>query len=242
MKKENGYQYIWALLINNNRNKINKQLVKYTRSDIISPYFEINETNINEVTFMPDFTHEVKINPFYRYAHIYELLCDPNYVLDERYKELNEGIFNIITHLLGNLDLYEGENIKNIYCRYIVKELSNGVFGENIKKLIRKLNYKGQLEIASIIFESYKENTMLEKLKKGIESLFRDSIVFNVNSSKNIIPIYINDVKNDVNISKVKILKQLFMPLHLKIRVYWEIPFVVLGNIETSKIDNCAIF
>ena len=44
--KEN-FQYIWSLLLNDNG--LEKEKIKFVKSRMISPYFELNQKNINDV-------------------------------------------------------------------------------------------------------------------------------------------------------------------------------------------------
>lgn len=238
-EREEQYQYIWSYISNGMKNKNN---VKYVKSEIISPYFEINSDEINENLSQNQEIKEVKINPFLRFSHIYDFLLDPNYLSITEDRKLREALFNVTIHLLANLDLYESRTKKDIYCNEIVKELKEGVFGKDISKKIDKISKKEQLKIAELIFNNYENTSTIESFEKGILQIFKDSVVFNMKYSDKLIPVYISEKKTEKNKIKFEILKELFLPIGLKIRVYWEIPFIIIGNEETMKIGKCTVF
>ena len=94
--KNESYQYIWQLL--SNIRGIPKERVRFIKSSLISPYFEINSENLNEITIGDSEDHVVEINPFMRFGDIYHYLLHPDYVgIDDK---LRENLFNITLHLL----------------------------------------------------------------------------------------------------------------------------------------------
>ena len=69
--KEN-FQYIWSLLLNDNG--LEKEKIKFVKSRMISPYFELNQKNINDViTEKNKKGYRIETNPFFRFDDIYSL-------------------------------------------------------------------------------------------------------------------------------------------------------------------------
>ena len=69
--KEN-FQYIWSLLLNDNG--LEKEKIKFVKSRMISPYFELNQKNINDVISEKNKKgYTIETNPFFRFDDIYSL-------------------------------------------------------------------------------------------------------------------------------------------------------------------------
>ena len=107
---------------------INK--IKFVLSEKISPYMEINENNINYF----DEDIEVEVNPFLRFNRILSGIIDVNIKKD--YEEIRKTVFNVMLHILSQIDLYEGMSKRVIINRKIVKEFEEGKYGKEIQKLI----------------------------------------------------------------------------------------------------------
>lgn len=86
--KEN-FQYIWSLLLNDNG--LEKEKIKFVKSRMISPYFELNQKNINDViTEKNKKGYTIETNPFFRFDNIYSLLLNPDAEAED--KNLKESL------------------------------------------------------------------------------------------------------------------------------------------------------
>ena len=109
--------------------------LEYILSKNISPYMETNMEEINYNLLINE-RQKLEINPYYRFDHILSSFLDPN-IMEK--KELREKIFNIIIHILSNIDLQEGLNKRIILNRLIVNDIENGVYGEKLKFFFKEL-------------------------------------------------------------------------------------------------------
>ena len=237
--KNEVYQYSWIYLtFANNAEKENRRFVK---SNIISPYMEINTAIINDYILKKSDNHEIlEVNPFVRYSKIYDKLFKIGE--EENVENFKESLFNLTFHFLTNLDLYEGLTKKDIFCKRIVEEIEQGIFGNTIKKNMRVITKNDQLIIAELIYNNYENKSTIESFKDSIFDMFSDSIVYdNLFSSEQII-VYINAPKTSINKAKFKIIVKLFLPLGLKSKVFWRYHFGIVDNPETLKIGEVAIF
>ena len=93
--KNEVYQYSWIYLtFANNAEKENRRFVK---SNIISPYMEINTAIINDYILRKSDNHEIiEVNPFVRYSKIYDKLFKVGE--EENVENFKESIFNLTFH------------------------------------------------------------------------------------------------------------------------------------------------
>ena len=206
-----GYNYIWYPLTN--FVEIPSNNFKFCLSEVLSPYTELNLEAMNGVkNNLESMKQQVlEVNPFVRFADIFYLLLDPDKYKNN--KKLRDCIFNILIHFLGELDLYLGQNKKDIIIKEMVKNIEKGAFGEDIKG-----NFK--------VFKA----------------IFSDSIIYDRLTSETNIVIYLNYKKTKENMLKVDFIKEMFLPLGLEVDLFWEKHFRVIGVDITMRIGEIAIF
>ena len=237
--KKESYQYIWWLLTN--IQGLSKEKIRFKKSSVISPYFELNSENLNEITVDDENNdYVVEMNPFMRFSDVYHYLLHPDYV--EIDKKLRESLLNITLHLLGNFDLYEGQTKKDIFCKEIVKNILSGRYGEKVSERTAKLKRVEQLSLAEVIYDSQQNVTTINCLKKIMKKFFENSIVYdNLYSEKNIV-LFIGEEKTEESKNKYLIIKKVFIPLGLKVKVFWKHHFGILGNEETMILGEMTVY
>lgn len=234
-----NFQYIWSLLVNNSI--LEKEKIKFVKSSVISPYFELNSENINNIrSEKTDNTCVIEINPFLRFDNIYSFLLAPDTEMKDQ--KLKESLLNITLHLLGNFDLYEGQTKKDFYCKEIVRNIESGSAGEKLRNNFSFLNMKEKLNIAEVFFEYNGGRNQIRCLKKIVKKLFAESIVYdNKYSDKNIV-IYLGCKKTNKAEKITEVISELFIPLGLESRYFYENHFGVIGVDETMTIGNTAVY
>ena len=234
-----SFQYIWSLLVNDNG--IENEKIKFVKSRMISPYFELNPENINDIISEKNIReYHIETNPFFRFDDIYSYLLNPDTAAED--KNLKESLLNITLHMLGNFDLYEGQTKKDFYCKEIVRNIEDGAVGEKVRNNLLFLNMKEKLIIAEVFLEYDEGRNQIKCLKKIVKKFFSESIVYdNKYSDKNIV-IYLGH-KKDIKTRKITgIINELFIPLGLKPKYFYEYHFGVLGIGETLVIGNMAVY
>lgn len=231
MKK--NYSFIWFPLTS--YYEVADENISFKVAEKISPYLELNDTSINKLNDK----EVIEINPYYRFSkEVQNILIPDNY-----YSDINiiDKFININFHVLGEVDLYIGQNKKDIYVKEIIKGIKNGNLGEDLKENI--LLFKGyeQHMIADLLYEMYNTLNMIDSFKKIIKLIFPDSIIYdNVSSQRNLI-LYLNYPRIE-NRKKFKIIKKIFFPIGLDIDVFWETHFGVVGYPITMKIGEISIY
>lgn len=67
-------------------------------------------------------------------------------------------------------------------------------------------------------------------------------MIYNCKNQNENLLIYLTNKETNINKEKVRILEQLFLPLGIKTKVFWEYPFLIIGNDDASIIEECQIF
>lgn len=233
------YNYLWYPLTN--FVEIDNCKLKFMVSQIISPYIELNMEDINKIE-EESFLEEkiVEINPLLRFQELFFMLEHPD--LKNYNKGIKELLTNIILHLIGRVDLYTGQNKKDIIVKEIVKDIKNGAFGKEIKNFFKSFKEYEKYIVADILYSMYNQLGLVESFKKAFKLIFSDSIIYNNISSTTNLVIYLNYRRSNSNLNKIKLLKELFLPLGLEIDLFWINHFGVIGVSSTMKIGQIAVF
>lgn len=236
---QNDYRYIWNVLIEANINEIpTKQINYYIPKNNISPYFELNDEDVN-FSDMGNNRIDVGVNPFYRFNEIFSNILDK--VFDEN-EENREKIINFMMHYLANLDLLEGLNYRDIQAKKIIRAITKGVYGEEEAELFSEFKWNEKQKLALIIQDYYTYDKSFNILNKVMAAVYPDSIVYNHMYTNDTIAVYINKKKKVKEKKKVKFIKMFFIPMDIKIKVYWENHFAIVGISEVSKVGEAAVY
>ena len=140
------------------------------------------------------------------------------------------------------MDLYLGQNKKDIIIKEMVKNIEKGAFGEDIKGNFKVFKEYEKVIIADGLYCMYNFLDMLEAFKKVFKAIFSDSIIYDRLTSETNIVIYLNYKKTKENMLKVDFIKEMFLPLGLEVDLFWEKHFGVIGVDITMRIGEIAIF
>lgn len=72
-------------------------------------------------------------------------------------------------------------------------------------------------------------------------SVLHNGIVYKNELNKKELFIYISCKKNEEDISKIRLVRQLFEPIGYKSRVFWEQHFAVFGEKQTLRMDEIEL-
>lgn len=231
---------IWNIIYEAKKQNINLKLLKFQSKGNVSPYMELNFENLNYLDLDKNNMNEIHINPYYRYFDIFNTLLD---VKKEEFIELRDVVFNVFCHFLGYLELKKGITREDYYLKLIENEMKNFSFGEIIPEdFYKNFNLEERVSLFILILNNYRDGNSLEHFCKGIQRIFKNSIIYNFKEGNEDLIIYISNKKNDVNLKKVDLLETLFLPLGIKTRVFWEHHFGIIDNEDTLNIDCISIF
>jgi hypothetical protein len=227
--------YIWDLVIGAENTGIHRKDLRFYLPEVFSPYMELSYTFINQTEVEP----EVPINPYYRFYDIFREIFDPNYQEDEPFRN---GLFDLVVHLLAEIDRMQGMNKHEYYIRFIMRDIRDGLFGERIRDSMSLFNNSEQYFIAYNLLRLYTNGEMLFLLKDTLHKVFGDAIIYANYEVKNEILFYLPVENNKVNQEKLDVIRELFLPLRFRTEVYWVDHFGIIGNSEAMKVDQIAVY
>lgn len=227
--------YIWDMVIRAERNGLDKKNIKFLAAGVYSPYMELSYENINNT----EVQQEVEINPYYRYDSIFKDFLDVNYS-DER--ELRETLFDILIHLLTDIDIVQGMNKKEYYMRFVLRDIDNGIFGNGIKEKINYFNKDEKEIIAGNIIRIYGMGEAIYLFKDTVKKIFKKSLIYANREEKDELIVYAGQKKNHYSRQKMELIRELFLPVGFHAEIYWEHHFGIIGFDEVMMIDSIALY
>ncbi len=231
MSKQN-YKYIWGT----------PETVEFKVSEEISPYMEMNEYIINQ-----DMNKKIlEVNPYLRFFDIFyhfNEICINKDKLNEECLLFKNDFENKTLLYLRKLDFINGTTILDIYCEKLISEIEKGIYGENLKKYIEEVSIKDReiiaLGIIKRIFYEYEEFKILKII---INNFFKDNIIYRNLDNENEIILYLNYKRDKQNVYRVKIIKEVFLPLGFELKTYWSHHFGIINLDEVFKIEKMGVF
>lgn len=229
--KKSGYEYLWA---GSGKN------IKFISEEGYSPYLEINGDFLNEFRL----ENEIKVNPFIRFNSIFSSFLEIfQETEEEKYKEIRKKFIHEALICFREIDYVTGTTIIDIYCEKILKDIEGGVFGDELMADFKKLTEEEKNAMVLLYYDKIvtgKER--FDVFSNGIKYFFPDSIIYQKKYERKKVVIYINREKKKENRLKVKIMENLFLPLGVKIKYYWENHFGVINVEKTLKLGEVSVF
>ncbi|WP_129599946.1 hypothetical protein [Anaerophilus nitritogenes] len=229
--------YIWDILLKADCQNTNREKIVFKCAKVYSPYMEIALEDLNKTEI--DETLIVEVNPYYRFFSIFKNFFDVNF---KESIELREVLFDIIMHYLGNIDLKQGLSKQEYYKKYILQDILDNIFSENIKEHIKYLNKREQDILLSSLIRIYTTGVSLELFKSVVNQIFEKSIVYINQDHKKEILIYIGQVKTKELENKIQTIIDLFLHIEFKVFIYWQYHFGILGMDHTMKMENMVLY
>jgi len=227
--------YIWELIVRAKNENIDLKEISFKLANRYSPYMELSNQDINS----KQVEAEAEINPYYRFFDIFKELFMPDY---DDYQELRGVFLDIVVHFLTTIDLKQGMYKQEYYKKIIYHEIKGGYFGQVVEEGIDYFTNQEKSLLLDNIYRFYNTGNHIYHLKDTIKKLFKDSIIYVNCYEINEVLIYIGQVKNQTNLMKLKVIKELFLPVNFKITTYWEKHFGIIGVVETMTIGEISIY
>ena len=162
---------------------------------------------------------------------------------EEKYKEIRKKFIHEALMCLREIDYVTGTTIIDIYCEKILRDIEGGVFGDELMADFKKLTEEEKNAMVLLYYDKIvtgKES--FDVFSNGIKYFFPDSIIYQKKYERKKVVIYINREKKKENRLKVKIMENLFLPLGVKIKYYWENHFGVINVEKTLKLGEVSVF
>ena len=225
--------YIWNCLLKAEEMGIDKNKIEFVNAEICSPYMEVSFEDLNTKVLPED--NKIEVNIYYRFYEIFKELFDINYEED---KEIRNVLLDIILHFLGELDLKSGISKKELYKKFILQDIKNKVFGENLANNINAFNKRELDSVLDGILTLYTTGTSLYLFRKVLTSVFKDSSIYVSKDNVKKIYIYLAEKRDSLKISKIQGIIDTFLPINNETLIFWDKHFGIVGVDSTMIIDN----
>lgn len=239
MYRWNRMNYLKDIIMESEEKKIDKMKIKYYMPEHISPYLELNEDNLNLINLDGSKENLIGVNPYFRNEKIFWDFMSPNII---NFKGLKDMLFNIICHLIAETDYFYIKRVSDFEKKMLEKAILSYEYGEFIKNTYFGFSKSEKEIILEELLKMYKIGSNMERFLSVLNEIFMGNISYDYLEEKNTINMFLSQKENETNIKKLEFLKELFLPINLKLRIYWEYHFLIIGVDETSKLDNCKIF
>lgn len=228
--------YIWEVLLKADKQKIHRKNIKFIKSEICSPYMEIALEDLN-ATLLPE-NNMVEINECYRFYEIFKDLFNINI---EESMELRNVLLDILLHYLGELDLRKGMCKTEFYKKFLMKDIMNKVFGEEVAESICCFE-KDELDaLLSGFITLYNTGVSFQLFIKILRKVFKNSIVYESKETSKNMYIYLGEIKTKELENKINIIVDTFLSIDMKPLIFWNQHFGILGLDHTMKNDEIVM-
>ncbi|RNB52780.1 iron-dependent peroxidase [Brevibacillus gelatini] len=230
-----GVNYIWDLVIKARRAGIAKEELVFKAAKVYSPYMELSLEAINAKTV----DKTVEVNPFYRFEDIFRELFDVNYTGES---ELRQVLFDIVTHLLAEIDLTQGMNKREYYIRFVLRDLEAGLFGSQAAENIKLFTRDEQEIIAGNLLRLYETGEAVYLLRDTMRKIFPHSTIYANCEEKDELLLYVGQAETDAARARLALILDIFLPVRFQTEIYWRNHFGILDVEETMQIDHIALY
>ena len=181
----------------------------------------------------------VKVNPLLRFSKIFLPLCQKNTNLSEKKSQI---IQNCLFHYLVHIDRLQGTTIHSFQEEMIEQDISCGKYGEKVKSCYECLTvYERTVLLAAML--AHQENPFYNRsiYRLTLQRFFPGARVFYYQKEDTFL-VYLPYDKNEQREKKVILLQLLFLDWVLKVRLFWQWHYGVIGDKLTMRIGNIAIY
>lgn len=210
-------------------------------AESFSPYYEHSFKNINQ-SHVDNPT--VEINPLYRFSTLFEYLLHPdvqNLIFAEQ-KNLIRYYFDLVMHILVEIDLCHGMTRREFYVRKIRREMLDGVFGETVQIGMNQMKKDKQLAVAESLLCVMGSGSSVYHFCQIMKQIFPGCIVYQSRAHPQRLFVYIGRERDDSLQKQWRMIRETFLPIDIEVREFWSKHFGIIDVDETMIVDAIAIF
>lgn len=211
-------QYIWEAFLDGKN-----QDTYLSQAEIVSPYYECgSKKDIND--------NQIKYNSFVRFSKIFA----PLFSINNKWI-LNRVLFDVISHYLIQVDIKKGYSMKEYKSKLLYAMLLDGYYGDNIKERYKLLSKEERYIITNylqLIEENYSSMILFSKVAIH---LLQTGVIYRYSGNDEIYILYMGKAKNESDLNKINLLKDLFLPFGFTLRVMWKHHFGIWDKENTLR-------
>lgn len=228
--------YLWEVALRTDDMEVPRENLRYVPAKSYSPYIEVSFEDLNTIVLEENI---IEANPLYRFSSIFGALLDINLV---QYSELRTMLFDIYMQYMIQIDLRQGLSKDEYYLRFILRDIMNGVYGDDIKSAVLILTPKQLRRVLCCMLNLYRCGTSILLFRRVMRTMYPDSLVYSSNDIFREILIYIGVKETPQERSKIDFLIAFFLPLDYMTHLFWEYHFGIIDVEVTMELDNMILF
>lgn len=228
--------YAWEAALQADKEGIPREKIRYVPVDHGSPYTEIVREIMNE-TILGDSI--VEMNPLYRFAGVFSEIFFRDL---SGYEQTRELIFRVFMQYMVRLDLRQGLDKQEYDLCFLVRDILQGVFGQDAAEAIRFFEKEKLRQLLRLILKLYQCGSSVYLFKEVMRYLYPDSFVYACNEDVRQILIYVGRKETETERKKLAFLEGVFLPIYYHVFVFWEYHFGIIDVEETMELDHMVLF
>ncbi len=217
------------------------QKLFFKPAESFSPYYEqsfscINQRHVDSA--------EIEINPLMRFSPIFEYVLHPDVkdLIFVNQQQFIKFYFDLVTHILAEVDLCHGMTKREFYIRKIRKEVLAGIYGETARAGMEQLKRDKQIEVADELLRVIEVGSSIHAFCHIMKQIFDGCIIYQSQAHPQRLYVYIGREREEKLQKQWQMIKEIFLPLDIEVKEFWAEHFGILDIDETMKLDAIAIF
>ena len=178
------------------------------------------------------------INPLVRFSNIFSLVAK---LETELPKEQWLAFENVLLHLLAYLDRQSGIDRTSIAIDVRRAELLAGRYGARVQELFAALTDDEQATVARLLMRQEENAVGRLFYDEALTELFPDALPYYETQDETIL-LYLPRWENEADKGKLEILERLFLDRTAVVRVFWGVPFGILGEAWMTRLDQFPLY
>jgi hypothetical protein len=237
-----GVNFIWDIVLQAEAQGLGKADLLFRQAKDYSPYCEqafpcINQSWLDGTT--------VEINALYRFSHIFQELLHPELLARPENRDLAECaacFFDVVMHLLSEIDLKHGLTKRECFVRQLRRELLDGVYGREAAAAAAVMDRKLQFCLTNELLTQIQTGSSLRIFRRAVRITFAGSLIYQSNYNGKELLLYLGEKETKEKAQIIKFLLDLFLPFGFSARLFWEHHFGIIGVDAVMQPDAIALF
>ncbi len=227
--------FAWEAMLAADRCGLQREEIRFVPGRNGSPYAEVILENLNSSRLEQPV---VEINPLYRFAAEFASVFDVNLTGLEKTREI---FFDIFIHYISTLDLRTGLSRQEYYLRFLLEDILDNVYGEEMAEAIRHTKKDKLRPILRLIIRLYQCGGSIDLFRDVMRLMYPGSIVYINNEKARQVLIYIGIKETEAERNKICFLCDTFLEVNYETLLFWEHHFGIIGVDNTMLLDEMVL-
>lgn len=228
--------FLWDIVMTARQQGMKEEELFFCQAKDYSPFYEQAFSCINEKEIAGK---KIELNLLFRLAPIFQELLG---LEGSENPQFDQYLVDAALHMILYTDLRHGLSRRDICIKEIQKELENGVFWKEMAAIFCQVPLEQRNLLAALVMTQMQTGSSLMLFCRGIKILFPDVVIYQLRDESREIPLYLKECQTENRWRMVCLVRDLFLPVSYRLRVFWRYHFGVIGVEDSMEIDEIAIY